>query len=196
TKVSDLDTVSTTTGTATLYLNPNSLVGIAYDVQLIGKLGGATSQADALDAAMSQALSHDESALANVTTVPRVLLTFYVDTTGYWTFGPGTFGEDLVTLAGATSITGDDPAANQGEISGSYVLAANPQVVLVGTGFGLNVSDYNVAPDWSSLTPVNSPGHLLGVDSTLLTEPDASMVFGVATLIGLLHPELSGGTPL
>jgi ABC-type Fe3+-hydroxamate transport system substrate-binding protein len=186
-KISDLDTLADVDGIPSLYLNPVTIPGIYYDVQIVGKLTGTSSAAYALVASMTQALANDQLVLENATSTPRALVTYYVDSGGYWTFGPGTFGNDLVVSAGGTSISDNATYGSEPEISGSYVLAANPDVIVVGTGFGLNFSYYSSAPFWSSLSAVQA-GHVYGIDVTLLTEPDPSMVFGVGTLIQLMHP--------
>jgi ABC-type Fe3+-hydroxamate transport system substrate-binding protein len=186
--VASLDTLSTTDHIPSLYLNPATLLGIFYDVEIVGKLTQTTSQADNVVASMTQSLASDESNLTTAS-APSVLVTYYDDSSGYWTFGAGSFGNDLVVQAKAVSISANDSIAEP-EISGSYVLAANPDYIVVGTGFGLNVSAYSAGQDWSSLGAVQA-GHVCGIDVTLLTEPDPSMVFGVNTLIQLLHPDLS-----
>ena len=189
-KVTDLDTLTQSYGIPALYLNPSTLVGISYDVTIVGELTRTTSAAAHVDAQMAQTLTQVENLTSNaalVSTIPSLLLTYYDDPQGYWTFGPGTFGSDLVTLAGATSISANDTYANQGELSGSYVLAANPAIIVVGTGFGLTVSDYSIGPDWANLTAVHT-GHVYGINAALITEPDPTMVFAVLTLLEIIHP--------
>lgn len=195
--LADLETLSSTDGIPSAYLSPTTLLGIGYDVQVVGDLTGKAQAAQQLVAQMVQSLDQVPQVFAshNDTHYPRVLLTYYVDTTGYYTFGPGSFGNDLLGIAQAVSITSNDSYANQGEISGSYVMAADPGVIVVGTGFGLNVSSYAIAPAWSSL-PAVQQGHVYGLDATLISEPDPTMVFGLSQLVSLLHPELNGGQPL
>lgn len=188
--VSDLGTLQSQYGIPSLYLDPASLPGISYDVTILGEVTGTTTTANQLESAMAENLTADENLLFNATQIPSVLLTFQCESNGYWTFGPGTFGNDLLTDAGAVSITGNDTSANVGVISGSYILAANPDVILVATGFGLNVSSYTGCPFWSSFSAAQA-GHVYGLDATLLTEPDPSMIFGLQQILLTLHPELA-----
>ncbi len=193
--LADLDTLTTTDGIPTLYLNPSTIIGIGYDVTILGELTGTSAAAASIVQQMTQALANDTTLLENATVAPRILLTYYVDPTGYWTFGPDSFGEALIEAAGAVSITANDTLANEEEISGAYVLGANPDAIVVGTGFGYNVSSYSIGPDWSSFGAVTS-GHVLGINAIYFTEPDPTMVFGIYLLIELLHPELFGGEAL
>jgi ABC-type Fe3+-hydroxamate transport system substrate-binding protein len=187
--ITSLDQITDTYGIATLYLNPANLSGIGHDVSLVAALTGTEATGRDLCAAMNASLSEDSQAVSNLSSRMRILLTYYADTGGYYTFGPGTFGNALVTAAGAVSITATDTQANEGEISGTYVLAADPEAIVVGVGFGWNVSSYAIGPDWADF-PAVQQGHVYPIDATLISEPDPSMIFGIATLIHLLYPTL------
>ncbi len=193
--LSELESFQSTYGVPCLYLNPPTLAGIEYDVAIVGAVTHTNATAEAVNAQMEAAMIADQNEIASITYVPSVLLTYYPDDEGYWSFGPGSFGNDLLLNAGATSITANDTAATDAEVSGSYVLAANPTAIIVGTGFGLTVANYSESPDWSSFGAVEA-GHVFALNAVYLSEPDPTMVFELATFISLLHPELSGGSPL
>ncbi len=193
--LSQLETLQATDGIPCLYLNPPTLSGIEYDVSILGAVTRTNASAQALNEQMEASMVTDEDMVANISYVPSVLLTYYPDAEGYWSFGPGSFGNDLVLDAGATSITANDTAATDAEVSGSYVLAANPTAIIVGVGFGLTVQNYSQSPDWSSFGAVQA-GHVFALNAVYLSEPDPTMVFELQTFITILHPELSGGSPL
>ncbi len=184
--VADLDELASA-GVPALGLNPSNLTGILHDVTLVGALTGRSSEASALDATLNASLAQDASALAAVSGRPSVLLTYYADSTGYYTFGPGSFGNSLIERAGGVSITANDSEANSGEVSGSYVLEADPSIILAGTGFGIGVANYTVGPYWNELSAVKD-GQVFGVAATLLTEPGPSMILGIPQLLADLHP--------
>jgi iron complex transport system substrate-binding protein len=193
--VAALNTITSQGNIPSLYLTPNTLLGIAYDVQITAQLTGTVKQGVAINQEMSNALNADQTMLQNATAVPSVLVTYDVDSNGYWTYGTGTFGNDLIELSGAVSISSNN-SLQYPEISPSYVLATDPNAIMVGIGFGLNESYYaSNGPLWSSL-PAVQQGHVFTIDVTLLTEADPSMVLGLQSIILALHPELSGGAPL
>jgi ABC-type Fe3+-hydroxamate transport system substrate-binding protein len=119
-----------------------------------------------------------------------VLVTYSVDTNGYWTFGPGTFGESLIELAAGTSVSANATIPYP-ELSGEQVLASDPEYIVYGTGFGLNESFYAGAPFWSQLSATQD-GRTIGMDSNYFTEPGPTMVLvGLPQLIDVLHPGAS-----
>lgn len=195
TPLTGLETLWTQDGIPTVYLSPPTLAGVEYDVSIMGTLTGTTSAAASLNAQMETSLVADQNMLDSISAVPRAFLTYYPDSGGYWSFGPGTFGNDLLVQAGATSITANDTYADEGEISGSYILAAQPDVIIVGIGYGITEQNYSMSPDWSQFSAVQN-NHVIQVDANDLSEPDPTMVLWLGTLITLLHPELDGGPPL
>jgi iron complex transport system substrate-binding protein len=188
---SAIEEISDTYHVPVLLLQPSSIGGILVDVELLGRVFDVPNAADALVASMQAELGVAGALQANLTEAgtpfPTVLVTYYADSSGYWTFGPGTFGDSLISLVSASSI-GANSTLPYPELSASDVLVANPSVVLYAVGFGLGLSSYSSAPFWSDLGAV-SDGHAWPVSSNLLTEPDPTMVLeGIPALLALLHP--------
>ena len=166
------------------------------DVELIASIFQEPPPTQGLIASLQGALSNAStlatSLLDNGTPLPTVLLTYYAfpdgsTTPGYYTFGPGTFGQSLVELAGGTSVSANATVAYP-ELTGSQVLFDDPQVVIYGTGFGIDLSTYQAGPDWGQLPAVHS-GALHPIDSNLITEADPTMVLvGLPALTADLHP--------
>ena len=199
--LSNIEELSTTYHLPVLVLQPATIGGILVDETILGQLFGVAGVANSLNAQMSVALAESETVAANLSAsmaaLPTVLLTYYVTPAGspqpgYWTYGPGTFGESLIELASGTSIAASATTAYP-ELSGAQVLADAPQVIVYGTGFGLDLPQYEQGPDWSSLPAVTS-GQTFGLDSSLLTEPGPSMILtGLHLLLVDLHPTLVPG---
>jgi iron complex transport system substrate-binding protein len=189
--VADVETISTTYNIPVVMLQPPTLSGIEIDVSLLGTIfgvqGNATQINDQLQVELAEA-GTVEGNLSNAgTPFPTVLVTYSTDQNGYWTFGPGTFGESLIELASATSISANSTLPYP-ELPGEVVLAANPTFLVYGTGFGLNESSYASAPFWGDLAATQN-GMAVGMDSNWLTEPDPTMIFdGLPALVTLFHP--------
>lgn len=179
--------VTQSLGLPVLMVQPATISGIQADVTLIAEVFGVAQRATALNAALTSELGNASQILSKNGSRPSVLVTYSTDMNGYWTFGQGTFGTSLVALAGAASISANDPSPYP-ELPAETVLVDNPSLIVYGTGFGLNLSSYSTAPGWSSLSAVQA-GHVYGVDSNYLTEPDPTMILlGLPALLGIFHP--------
>lgn len=193
--LSDIEEVSSTYHIPVLVLAPATLGGILVDVELLQSIfpsAPAPALVGALQRELANASQLSAGLAANGSSLPTVLLTYYVTPSGspspgYYTYGPGTFGESLLEVAGGVGVAANATSAYP-ELSGAQVLAASPEIVLYATGFGLDLTTYSQAPDWSSLTAV-AGGHAYAIDSTLVTEAGPSMLLvGLPEILGILHP--------
>lgn len=185
--VSAVQEISSNLHIPVVMLQPPTLSGILVDDDLVGEIFGVGSPANALNADLSTELYDATNFTSSQLTLPTVLVTYSVDASGYWTFGPGTFGTSLIEVAGGASISASATTPYP-ELSASQVLLDNPQLIVYGTGFGLNESYYASGPDWSSLGAVVA-GNVTGIDSNWLTEPDPTMILeGLPALQATFYP--------
>jgi iron complex transport system substrate-binding protein len=197
--VSGLEEWSSTYGVPVVFYGPSTLGSVVYDVQMTSMIFGtgtvATHLVNELQTVLSQSTSFLTNLTNNGTTLRSVFMTFYPvaagePDAGYYTFGPGSFGQSMIELAGGVNIAGNTPLSSP-ELSGSQVLFDNPSVVIYGTGFGINLTQYEAGPDWSSIPAVQN-GNVTGVDVTVMTEVDPAMVLSIPMLIQILYPHLPG----
>lgn len=187
---SGLDEFSVTYGVPVVWLVPASLDGIVSDVRLLATIFPSSTLASPLESALETTLAAASAAAANASaqpnaTLPSVLLTYYVyPSAGYYTYGPGTFGDSLVVLAGGRNVAGG-AGVPYPVLSGTDVLADNPAVIVYGTGpLGEPLSSYAQGPDWGSFNATKVP-----LDVTLFTEADPTMILvGLADLTNALQP--------
>ncbi len=185
--IADIEEIANQLHVPVVMLQPPTLSGILVDDLLVGEIFGATAAANTLNAHLASELYNATNASSFATSFPTVLLTYSVDANGYWTFGPGTFGESLLELTGAVGL-GANASLPYPELSGAQVLSGDPAWIVYGVGYGLNESAYAAGPDWSSFAAV-AHGNLSGIDSNWITEPDPTMILdGVPALLQLFHP--------
>jgi iron complex transport system substrate-binding protein len=189
--VADVEEISTTYHIPVVMLQPATLGGIEVDASLLGTIFGVSNEATAMNNELQVQLADATAVGTNLSesgaSFPTVLVTYSTDQNGYWTFGPGTFGESLIELASATSISANATMPYP-ELPGETVYVSNPTFLVYGTGFGLNESSYSSAPYWSQLSATQD-GKAVGIDSNYLTEPDPTMIFeGLPQLLTLFHP--------
>lgn len=190
---------SSTNGIPVVFFGPSTLGSVVYDVQMTATIFGATAASTRLVGQLQSALDESASFLANLTyngtPLRSVLMTFYpvpagAPDAGYYTFGPGSFGQSLIELAGGVNVAGNASTSGP-ELSGSQVLYDDPSEIIYGVGFGVNLSAYEQGPDWSSL-PAVTHGNATGIDVTLMTEVDPTMVLSIPLITHLLYPDLPG----
>ncbi|HUI38047.1 MAG TPA: ABC transporter substrate-binding protein [Thermoplasmata archaeon] len=197
--LADIEELSTTDRLPVAVLAPPDLGGIVLDVQLLAKVfglpptnGTLVDLTTSMQSELDRAAGVDANLSNEGATLPSVFLTYYADPSGgplpgYFGFGPGTFGQSLVELAGGSSISANSTTAYP-LLTGPQILFDNPSRIIYGTGFDLDLSTYEAGPDWSQF-PAVQDGNASAIDSNLLTEADPTMILvGLPALLGILHP--------
>jgi iron complex transport system substrate-binding protein len=104
-----------------------------------------------------------------------------------YTYGPGTFGDLLITRAGGFNIGGKltDPYP---QISLEQIVVSNPSIILLGdSAFGATVESVLARPGWKPIAAVTSK-QIFPIDDNLISRPGPRLVDGLEQLAKLLHP--------
>ncbi len=190
-----VDELSDVFGIPVVLLAPASLQGIVSDVRLMGEifpesLSHASQLESTLDGALANASALDSEFATDHVALPSVLLTYYFDSSAYYTYGPGSFGDSLIALAGGVNVAASVPLQYLG-LNATVALDDQPQFILYGTSndtylvSGETPSVWSSAPYWSQLT-----GSKIPLDVTLTSEADPTMILALPLLMHDLHPSL------
>ena len=164
---------------------------IYADITDVGKLTGHNDEAAALVADMQARVAAVQTATANVTERPSV---FYeldaTDPSSPYTTGPGTFNDQLITLAGGENV-GNLSTDQYFQISLEQLVAADPQVIVLGSfTYGGQTPEIVAARDgWADISAVKN-GKVFTFDDNLISRPGPRIVDGLEELAKLIHPEL------
>lgn len=178
-------------GLTVYYLkNPTTLEEMYTNLDIVGGLTGhdVTELVDSLKARVA-AVDEKISPLSARPTI------FYEidasDPTKPFTYGPGTFGdllisraggENLVTLAGIT-----DPYP---QVSLEQVVATNPSIIILGDAvWGTTPESVKARAGWDVLDAVKND-QIFAFDDNLVSRPGPRLVDGLEQLAKLLHPDL------
>lgn len=104
-----------------------------------------------------------------------------------YTYGPGTFGDLLITRAGGFNIGGEltDPYP---QISLEQIVVSNPSIILLGDSmWGVTVGSVAARPGWETIEAVKS-SQIFPIDDNLISRPGPRLVDGLEQLAKLLHP--------
>ena len=111
----------------------------------------------------------------------------------YSTFGKGSYGDDLIHLAGGSNIFATDgDSGGYPYVSAESIIQANPAVIVTveGTQVGGDPKAVAVRPGWSAIAAVQS-GHVYALNPDDFARPDAPrLVSALEELAKALHPDL------
>jgi cobalamin transport system substrate-binding protein len=163
---------------------------ILTDIQLAGQITGRVDQAKQLTDSMKQRVAAVQAKIATAKTKPRVYWELdATDPTKPFTVGPGTFVNDIITMAGGLNVF-----ANAGspypQVSAEQVVAANPEVIILpDAAYGITIDSVLSRPGWQKIDAIKNK-HVYPIDDALVSRPGPRVVDGIEAAAKLIHPEL------
>lgn len=169
--------------------NPADLDGLYANLELVGAVTGHSQEAASLVGSLRQRVSAVQASLEG--TSERPLVYYELDATDPsrpYTLGPGTFIDQLVQQAGGLN-AGAKLASSYGQLSLEEILAANPEIILLGdAAYGVTPEQVAARPGWSEIQAVKN-GRVHAFDDNLVSRPTPRLIDGLETLARLIHPE-------
>ena len=171
--------------------NAGSLDDIYHDIQAVGALVGASDAANQLVATMQARVAAVKNKTTGLTQHPIV---FYeldaTDPSKPWTPGPGSFIDQLISMAGGTN-AGDIAKDQYAQLSLEQLVAENPDIIVLGSAkYGGQTPQLVAArPGWGGLKAVQNH-QVYTFDDDLVSRPGPRVVDGLEQLAKLIHPEL------
>ena len=166
--------------------------GVYKDIELLGTATGTAEAARALTTEMRADIEAVSSAVASQTPKPRVLYEVGYDATTGAIYAPAedSFVAEMVTLAGADTITTGDP--NTYEILLESLIERDPQLIVLGTNPFYSPTPESVAtrPGWDALTAVRN-GDVRPVRDIEITRPGPRLPLGLRNLVSAIWPDVT-----
>jgi iron complex transport system substrate-binding protein len=160
------------------------------------RLVGQVVHADAKAQQVASALTKRLDAVTRRTAGAQHVTVYMEDGTyngQFATFGEGSYGDELIRLAGGTNVFANDgDSAGYPNVSAETIIHDNPQVIVLAEGvqFGGDPKTVATRPGWSTIAAVQT-SRVYAVDTNDFSRPDAPrMVTALEELAKLLHPEL------
>ena len=170
--------------------NPVMLEGMYANLENVGQLTGRGSEAAALIRSLRGRVSAVDEKISTVSDKPVVF--YEIDATDPgkpYTYGPGTFGDQLIQRAGGLNVAGNLQDAYP-QVSLEQIVVARPEVILLGDAqFGTTIQSVQARAGWDQLPAVLN-GRIHPFDDNLVSRPGPRLVDGLEQLARLLHPEL------
>ncbi|MEM3037976.1 MAG: ABC transporter substrate-binding protein, partial [Thermoplasmata archaeon] len=158
---------------------------------LVGYVTNHTAQAEALVASL-EARMHAVTNLTLAPSVdhPKVYLEYDCYESDYYTFGPGSFGNDLIRLAGGTNI-GEGLLSEYPAVDDEFVIGANPEIIVYCTNPWTTVTKetFGNRSGWDQIDAVVSDS-IFSIDVNLIARYGPRLIDGLEQLAQVIHPEL------
>jgi iron complex transport system substrate-binding protein len=168
-------------------LATRTLDDVLKDLRLVGILTGHVDEANELADELEDRIEAVTSKTQAADLVkPRVYLEYYP----FWTYGPGSFGDDLIALAGGINIA-ENTSSEYPMLTSEFVIAQDPEVIVYTVGYMTTTTADEISsrPGWDVITAV-SEGNIHSMDDNLLSRYGPRIVDGLEDLAALLHPDL------
>ena len=167
-----------------------SLDDIYRDIQSLGTLVGKAEAAKTLVDSMRARVAAVQTKVAAASAHPIV---FYeldaTDPAKPWTAGPGSFVDQLLTLAGGTN-AGNIAKDQYAQLSLEQLVSENPDIIVLGSAnFGGQTPALVAArPGWQDIKAVKNHT-VYTFDDNLVSRPGPRVADGLEKLAALIHPE-------
>ena len=164
-----------------------TLGDVVDDVRLAGNITGHTEQAETLAQSLQGRIDAVTSkTLADGVSTPKVYVEYYP----FWTFGPGSFGDHLISLAGGANIAAET-SSEYPLLTSEYVISQDPDVIVYTIGVMTTTTADEIAsrPGWDTITAVTNED-IYSMDDNLVSRYGPRVVDGLEQLAEIIHPEL------
>jgi iron complex transport system substrate-binding protein len=164
--------------------NPRTVPEVVASIRSLGEVTGTSERAAEVAVGMESRINAVEQRARGLTR-PSV---FYVLQTGpLITAGRKTFINDLITIAGGKSISGDE-TADYPQYSRETVVARTPEIIVAPSSHGSElVKQSDLRRDFAT-TPAIRSNRIVWVNPDLVDRPGPRIVEGLEQLAKGLHP--------
>ena len=178
----------TSAGLLVVVVDPQTAGDVARTATLLGRAVGA--EGDALARDIQKRVDDVRTKTAAATNKPRVYHEIDAsDPTKIFTVGPGSYIDDLITIAGGVNVAGKAATAYP-QLSAEEILRADPEVIV------LAAADYSAKPDevaaragWSVITAVKNK-RFGAIAPNLINRPGPRVGDAAEAYARIVHPEL------
>lgn len=176
-------------GLTVYYLkNPTTIEEMYINLEIVAELTGqdVTELVDSLKARVADV---DEK-IAPISARPSVFYEIDAsDPTKPWSYGPGSFGDLLITRAGGFNI-GSEATDPYPQLSLEQIVVANPSIILLGDAiWGVTPESVTTREGWTTIAAVQN-NQIFPIDDNLISRPGPRLVDGLEALAKILHPGL------
>lgn len=178
-------------GIAFIVIDPKDIDDIFESIDLLGRVTGEQSAAEALIKEMRDGFAETTDKVAGATPVRVIYLIDASEINNPWTAGPGSFVDYLITMAGGANVAARAGTA-WAQLSIEEIIDADPEIIILPTSHGTAFTPREVFEEnaaWRETTAVKE-GNIFFIDGDLVDGYGPRIVQGLEELARIIHPEL------
>ncbi len=168
-------------------LNPKTIKDVLQDIYSLGSLLGQEETAKLLIDQTLSAITTLQKRVSATATLPKVYLETWPQEP-YYTFGPGSFGDDLIRIAGGENLGASADEAYPA-LSTDYILFENPDAIVLAYAVSGNpLEQVKSRPGWQTVSAVLQNKILVPADPNIYLRPGPRIPQALDELAHFLHP--------
>ena len=175
------------TGICIIYIpSSSSIDGIKEDIKYMANVMGAQSKGDTIISYMETEIAAVKAVGDTITDKKRVY--FEISAAPYmYSFGKGTFLNEMIELIGAANVLGDQESWIS--VADEAVVDANPDVILTSVNYIENPTDeIKSRPGWDGLTAVQN-GDVYYIDTDSSNRPSQNIIKALKEMAKFVYPD-------
>jgi iron complex transport system substrate-binding protein len=159
----------------------------------LGRMLGRPTAANDVTMDLRRQLAEVKSRMEGV---PPVRVLYVLNSQPLITVGPGSFIDQLITLAGGINVAAKS-ATPYPRLSMETVLLEDPEALVfpVGQAEGISESEQRTWRQWTGMTAVKR-GRLHRIPASLLNRPGPRIIQALRMLADIIHPEPAPAQPM
>ncbi|HDQ06148.1 MAG TPA: cobalamin-binding protein [Candidatus Bathyarchaeota archaeon] len=177
-----------------LVLEAKTIEGVIQDVLLVGRATGKNAEATALVSEMRVQIDAIADQAADATTTPKVYHEVWNEP--LMSAGPGTFVDELITLAGGENIF-HDATTRWPTVSSEAIIERNPDVMVFPDMYMGRANFYETMetvkdrPGWDSISAVQNDT-IYEIPADIISRSGPRLVDALEEIAKMVHPEIFG----
>lgn len=164
-------------------LDASNISGVFHDIVLVGMITNTPWMAERLILNLNERVQNVTRLTLN-TSLQRPSVYVEIDSF-FYTYGPGSFGDDLLRLAGGENIAGD-MGVSYPILDEEFIVSSAPELII---SVFTPVEEIKSRPGWSDIPAIQND-KVFEIDGDLVSRPGPRIVDGLEELALLIHPEL------
>lgn len=149
-------------GFTVFILAPFDVKDILADIEVVGLITDHEAEANILKSSLQECLDEIEQNVSTLAFKPKIYIEYFSEP--LYTFGKGTYGHDLIELAGGINIA-ENATGLYPQINNEFVIIQNPDLIFYAEGpwTTTNLTTISKRTGWSSINAVKN-GHIYPIN--------------------------------